>query len=300
LRAHARLDRSSRLTSLRIRRAIRADQLVLHCQPTVDCLTGTIVGAEALVRWRHPSRGLIAPGSWVPQVETSGLAREFNLHVLSLAIRQHDAWVAEGVDLPLSVNVTPACLANDKFVEGVDALFADRSPEGAIELEITERTTEINTASLLANAEALAARGFRFLLDDFGAGYSSLARLSILPVATLKIDGSLVGDITFRRVHALIVDTVVGLTRQLGQGVIAEGVEDEATWLMLQALGCGVIQGYQVSRPMPAEDFPAYVRAYRPALPDVPTPGRAHVLREAERAERRIRADRRRFDRRCA
>jgi EAL domain-containing protein (putative c-di-GMP-specific phosphodiesterase class I) len=229
----------------------------------------------------------------------SGLAREFNLHVLSLAIRRRDAWVAEGVDLPLSVNVTPACLASDKFVEGVDALFAGRSPEGAIELEITERTTEINTASLLANAEKLARRGFKFLIDDFGAGYSSLARLASLPVQTLKIDGSLVGDITSRRIHALIVDTVVGLTRELGQGVIAEGVENEATWLMLQALGCDVIQGYQVARPMPSEDFPAYVRTYRPELPDLPVPGRAHVLREAERAERRA-GDRRRFDRRCA
>ena len=289
--------RFGRLTAMRIRRAIDADQLVLHCQPTVACQTGELLAAETLVRWRHPTRGLIPPGEWVPVIETTRLAGEFNLHVLNLAIAQRDAFVAAGIDLPLTVNLTPACLANDDFASALVELFGERSADG-VRFEITERTPEINTDGLRSNVEELAARGFHFLLDDFGAGYSSLVRLANLPVGTLKIDGSLVNDITWRRAHALIVDNVIRLTRELGQRVVAEGVENSATWLMLQALGCDIIQGYEVARPMPAEQFPAFVRTHSPAPPDVPSASRAHALREVERAERRLGADRRRFNRR--
>ena len=275
---------SDRVTALRIRRAIATDQLVLHCQPTVDCQTGEIVAAETLVRWRHPTRGLIPPGAWVPAIESSRLAGDFNLHVLALAVRQHEAWAAAGIHLPLSVNVTPACLASDRFVASLVELVGGLPAEGAIHLEITERTTEINTDSLRANVEDLADLGFRILLDDFGSGYSSLVRLANLPVATLKIDGSLVADITWREAHALIVDTVIRLTHDLGQSVVGEGVEDDATWRMLQGLGCDVIQGFGVARPMPAEELPAFLEAYVPAPPD--------------RAEQRRGTDRRQADRR--
>ena len=284
---------SDRLTTLRVRRAIHADQLVLHCQPTVDCQTGDVVGAETLVRWCHPSRGLIPPGDWVPIVETTRVARDLNLHVLALAVRLRERWFAAGIDLPLTVNVTPSCLANDDFASTVLELFGERMPHDAIQLEITERTTEINTQALLSNVEELAARGFRFLLDDFGAGYSSLVRLANLPFGTLKIDGALVSDITWRRAHALIVDTVIRLTHDLGQNVVGEGVEDEDTWAMLQNLGCDVVQGYQVARPMPAEDFPEFLRTYRPAPPDADTPRFAHTLAASGRPERRSGLERR-------
>src|SRR4051812_28215957 len=102
------------------------DQLVLHCQPTVDCQTGEIVAAETLVRWRHPARGLIPPGAWVPAIESSRLAPDFNLHVLGLAVRQHEDWTAAGVDVPLSVNVTPSCLASDRFVASLVELVGGR------------------------------------------------------------------------------------------------------------------------------------------------------------------------------
>lgn len=275
---------SDRWIALRVRRAIATDQLVLHCQPTVDCQTGEVVAAETLVRWRHPTRGLIPPGAWVPAIESSRVAADFNLHVLGLAVRQHEEWVEAGVHVPLSVNVTPACLANDRFVAALVELFGGGPEDGAIHLEITERTTEINTDSLRSNVEDLADLGFRILLDDFGAGYSSLVRLANLPVATLKIDGSLVADITWREAHALIVNTVIRLTHDLGQTVVGEGVEDDATWRMLRDLGCDVIQGFGVARPMPAEDFPAFLDSYLPAPPD--------------RANRRDGVDRRRTDRR--
>jgi EAL domain-containing protein (putative c-di-GMP-specific phosphodiesterase class I) len=260
------------------------NQLVLHCQPTVDCHTGEVVAAEMLVRWRHPTRGLIPPGAWVPTIESSRVAAPFNLHVLGLAVRLHEQWTAAGIDVPLSVNVTPACLASDRFVASLVELFGGRLEDGAIHLEITERTTEINTDALRSNVEDLAELGFRILLDDFGAGYSSLVRLANLPVATLKIDSSLVADITWREAHALIVDTVIRLTHDLGQSVVGEGVENDATWAMLRSLGCDVIQGYGVARPMLAEDFPAFLETYVPAPPEL--------------AERRRGADRRGADRR--
>jgi len=281
--SQGRLGRFSRWNVLRIRRAIDAGQLVLHCQPTVACQTGELLAAETLVRWQHPTRGLVPPGEWVPALETTRLCGEFNLHVLALAIRHQDAFAVAGVRMPLTVNVTPSCLANDDFCAAVVDLFGDRPVED-VRLEITERTTDINTEGLRSNIEELARRGFHFLLDDFGSGYSSLVRLANLPVGTLKIDGSLVSDITWRRAHALIVDTVIRLTHDLRQDVVAEGVEDSGTWLLLQALGCDVIQGYQVARPMPAEQFPAFVQAYRPAPPEI--------------GERRRLDNRRRFDRR--
>jgi diguanylate cyclase len=285
---------SSRLTAARIRRAMAADQLVLFCQPSVDCQTGRIEAAESLIRWRHRSRRLIPPGPWIEAVEASRICEAFNLHVLGLAIRQRDDWLAQGVDVPLSVNVTPSCLADGRFVESVAALFADRNPRDAIRLEITERTTVINSDTLRANVEYLSAQGFQFLLDDFGAGYSSLIRLANLPVATLKIDGSLVGEVPARGHHCSIVEALSGLAHTLGLGVVAEGVEDQLTWEILQQLGCDRVQGYRVARPMPAAAFPRFVRDYEPAPP---RPERGMDDRR-DRDERIAASDRRSSDRR--
>jgi EAL domain-containing protein (putative c-di-GMP-specific phosphodiesterase class I) len=258
---------TSRLAAARIRRAMAMDQLVLLCQPLVDCQTGRIEAAESLIRWRHRNRRLIPPGPWIDAVENSRLRDAFNLHVIELAIRQRDEWLAEGVDVPLSVNVTPASLAVKRFVESVAALFADRSPRDAIRLEITERTTVINSDTLRANIDYLSAQGFQFVLDDFGAGYSSLIRLANLPVATLKIDGSLIGEVQARGHHCSIVESLSGLAHTLGLGVVAEGVEDHHTWEVLQQLGCDRVQGYLIARPMPAAAFPRFLREYEPAPP---------------------------------
>jgi EAL domain-containing protein (putative c-di-GMP-specific phosphodiesterase class I) len=281
---------SNLLAATRISRAMATDQLVLYCQPTVDCHTGRIDAAESLIRWRHRSRRLIPPGPWIHAVEGSWLRNAFNLHVLELAIRQRDEWLAEGVDVPLTVNITPACLADERFVDAVSALFADSDPQDAIRLEITERTTVINSEALRANIELLSAQGFQFLLDDFGAGYSSLIRLANLPVATLKIDGSLVGEVPARGHHCSIVEALSGLAHTLGLAVVAEGVEDNRTWQMLQQLECDRVQGYRVARPMPAGDFPRFFRDYEPAPPG------SDYRRDSD--SRVATSDRRAFDRR--
>src|SRR5689334_8647706 len=162
----------------RIRRAMRTNQLILHCQPTVSCRDGALTGAEALIRWRRRDGTFVPTREWVPIAESSALRNKFNLHVLQLAAQHQRGWEARGVDIPVSVNVTPGCLADDSFVPEVERLFAGTWPE-RINIEITERTTAINSHALKTNVERLRSLGFRFHLDDFGAGYSSLERLSM-------------------------------------------------------------------------------------------------------------------------
>ncbi len=277
--------RSRGVVTARMWRAMSAGQLVLHCQPTVTCADGRICAAEALVRWRHRSGALIFPGEWVPSVERSMLRRRFNLEVLALAAAHQEAWSEEGLRVPLSVNITPAVLADRRFVAAVEEMFAKRPPAD-LRLEITERTTTINSRGLKANVERLSRLGFQFLLDDFGVGYSSLQRLANLPVSTLKIDRSLSCGVRHDPSHRAIVRWVLHLARALAIDVVCEGVEDGATWNALRGLGCDRIQGYHVARPMPADSFPAFVRAYRPAQPCDGTAGEP-------RSEHRWRSDRR-------
>lgn len=267
-----------------------ADQLTLYCQPTVSAGSGDVVGAEALVRWRHPKRGIIAPGEWVPTIERSVLRRRFNLHVLALAANHQSAWRSRGLHLPLSVNITPAVLSDETFIRAVERMFSDRPNDGLC-LEITERTTTINSPDLQTNIERLAELGFAFHLDDFGVGYSSLHRLANLPFSTLKIDGSLCADLCHDRTHRAIVRSVARLARELRLEVTCEGVEDQATWRVIQALGADRIQGYYIARPMPAEHFPAFVDSY---LPDPPQPDdQAREPRWTKSTERRTGRDRR-------
>ncbi len=263
-----------RFAASRARSAIARGQLALFCQPTVDCHTGQIRGAEALIRWRHPSLGLLRPDQWVPAVESSRLRTRFNLHVLELALAHHDAWTQAGVAVPLSVNVTPGCLADERFVAAVERLFDGRSPAGAIRLEVTEHATVLGGLEMHESVERLRLQGFDFLLDDFGADHSSLSRLARLPLSTLKIDGSLVSEITRCSAHRAITHAAIELAHTLGLNAVAEHVEDLATWSLLQALDCDVIQGYCVSRPIRAEDFPHFSDSYVPEPPQPVRRGR--------------------------
>lgn len=268
---------------LRLRRAMARDQLVLYCQPVVSCETGEVEGAEALIRWQHPGRGLLAPHSFLPQASSRRLGTQVNLHILELALAERDRWSGPAADLPLSVNVTPACLADEAFLAGVERLFEHRSPEGQIRLEVTEQATVSRGHALDQSVARLRSHGFEFLLDDFGAEYSSLSRLAQLPFSTLKIDGSLVERLTDCEAHRSVVHASINLAHTLGLKVVAERVEALTTWKLLAALGCDQIQGYLIARPMPAEQFAAYVRHYEPSAPS-----------QLEPRERRVLSDRRR------
>jgi EAL domain-containing protein (putative c-di-GMP-specific phosphodiesterase class I) len=245
-----------------VRRAMARGELALFCQPWAGCDSGGIRGAEALIRWRHPTRGLLAPAEWLPAITPGPLSTPFNLHVLALALGHQDRWREEGVSIPLSVNISPACLTDERFVSGAERLFADRSPAGVIRLEITEHATVEGDARLDESIARLRAHGFEFMLDDFGAEYSSLSRLASLPFSTLKIDGSLIEGMSTTRAHRSIIHASIHLAHTLGLNAIAERVEDIGTWKLLQALGCDEIQGFHVSRPMPAEEIPAFLRGY--------------------------------------
>jgi EAL domain-containing protein (putative c-di-GMP-specific phosphodiesterase class I) len=263
---------------LHLRRAMARDQLVLHCQPVVDCETGEVEGAEALIRWQHPGRGLLAPKSFLPSVSSRRLGTQLNLHILELALAERDRWDGPARDLPLSVNVTPACLADEQFLAGVERLFEHRSPEGEIRLEVTEQATV--GSGIDVSVARLRSHGFEFLLDDFGAEYSSLSRLAQLPFSTLKIDGSLVDGLATCHAHRSIVHASINLAHTLGLKAVAERVESMATWKLLHALGCDQIQGYLVARPMPADRFSAWVRHYEPAAPAQLHPRERRILRD--------------------
>jgi EAL domain-containing protein (putative c-di-GMP-specific phosphodiesterase class I) len=231
-------------------------------------MTGRIAGGEALIRWRHPRRGLLLPGTWLPAVETGSMSPAFNLHVLELALEHHAAWERAGAAVPLSVNVTPDCFCDPGFVDGAARLAGRRSPAGAIRLEVTERATVASYGVLDQSIARLRRLGFDFLLDDFGADHSSLSRLAQLPFTTLKLDASLVLPMAQRHSHRLIVAAAVQMSHALGLNVVAEGVEDVPTWSLLQALGCDLVQGFVIARPMPAEDFPAFAANHVPAPPE--------------------------------
>jgi EAL domain-containing protein (putative c-di-GMP-specific phosphodiesterase class I) len=255
-------------TAVGVRRAMTRGDLALHCQPIVNCATGELEAAEALIRWQHPRRGTLAPLEWLPAIRSRRLATGFNLHVLELAIAHRSDWRRAGVDLPLSVNVTPACLSDERFLTGVERLIEARSPAGEMHFEVTEQATVDNGLAMDSSVARLRRDGFEFLLDDFGAEYSSLSRLATLPFTSLKIDGSLVAGLTETREHRSIVHAAIHLAHTLGLRAVAERVESMSTWKLLHALGCDQIQGYLISKPMPAEDFPAFVERYRPAPPD--------------------------------
>jgi len=257
----------SMTAAVSVRRAMARGELLLFCQPIVACATGEIEAAEALIRWRHPHRGLLAPAEFLPAIRRRGLTRAFNLHVLEMAIAHRDAWREAGVSLPLSVNVTPACLADERFLLGVERLTASRSPYGEVRFEVTEHATVTRGVALDHSVERLRRDGFEFLLDDFGAEYSSLSRLAQLPFSSLKIDGSLVAGLTETREHRSIVHAAIHLAHTLGLKAVAERVESQSQWKLLHALGCDQLQGYLISKPMPAGDFAAWVAQYTPAPP---------------------------------
>ncbi|NHC46651.1 putative bifunctional diguanylate cyclase/phosphodiesterase [Motilibacter aurantiacus] len=232
-------------------------ELELHYQPKVDLYTGGLFGVEALVRWRHPQRGLVPPDDFIPLAETTGLIVPLTEQVLDEAVRQARLWLAQGHRVPVAVNVSPACLLADGFVDGVGERLARHGlPAGLLRLEITETALLRDAERAIAELHALAALGVKLSLDDFGTGYSSMSYLRRLPADELKIDRSFVTGLagTGGR-DDILVAAMVQLGHSLGLFVVAEGVEDAETADALAELGCDVGQGYWWSRPVPASQL---------------------------------------------
>jgi len=240
-----------------LRRAIERDELVLHYQPKVDLRTGRTLSVEALVRWEHPTRGLVYPDEFIPLAEHTGLIRPLTDVVLDTALRQCAVWRAEGVELAVAVNLSVRTLHDLHLPDRVrHALARHRLPASALQLEITESTIMTDPQRAIDVVTRLHLLGIEFAIDDFGTGYSSLAYLQRLPVAAIKIDKSFVFGLGSRTDDdAVIVRSTIDLARNLGIRVIAEGVEDEEARQRLVELGCDEAQGYLLCRPVPAADL---------------------------------------------
>ncbi|MEA2471531.1 MAG: diguanylate cyclase [Thermoleophilaceae bacterium] len=236
--------------------AIRSDALELEFQPIVDVGDRHIVGIEALARWRHPVLGFVAPDVFVPMTEQAGLARMLTRQVLTKAIEQCAIWRDASPELRVSVNVTGQDLHDSALPGEIAAILAERNlPPQALVLEITERSVLSDpdrTGKILARLDEM---GVGLSLDDFGTGFSSLTHLKTLPVGEVKVDRSFVARMAVDADDAAIVGATIGLAHSLGMRVVAEGVENDETWQRLAALGCDLIQGFAIARPLPSAEL---------------------------------------------
>ena len=265
----ALLDRTLRghyETLDRIRYALTAGEFVLYYQPKVDMRTGAIVGAEALIRWQHPEKGLLLPGVFLPVIEEHSLAVDVGEWVIGTALAQMELWQAAGLTIPVSVNVSARQLLQADFVTRLRELLAEHPnvEHGNLELEVLETSAMEDLVKASGVIGASRKLGVSFALDDFGTGYSSLTYLKRLPVSALKIDQSFVRDMLDDPDDMAILEGVLGLATAFRLQVIAEGVETVEHGTLLLQLGCDLAQGYGIARPMPADQLPAWLAVWRP------------------------------------
>ena len=247
-----------------LREGISAGQLVVHYQPKCDAATGLLVGLEALVRWQHPVRGLVYPDTFIPIAENTGLIGALTLEVLEQALRTARDLRDEGSPLGVAVNLSVRVLTDLELPSKVAGLLGRWGvPPEALTLEVTETSIMVDPVRTIAVLGLLRDLGVSLSIDDFGTGYSSLAYLRRLEANELKIDKSFVFTMTSNSDDAVIVRSTIELGHNLGLRLVAEGVEDAETWSMLQALGCDVIQGFHLARPMPEEALQDWVRSYQ-------------------------------------
>ena len=244
-----------------LRRAIENDELVIHYQPKVNLGTGQLVGVEALVRWPHPGRGLIPPAEFVSLAEHTGLIRGLTRVVLRRALREIGEAPLPGASV--AVNVSVHDLLDPQFpAEIAQQLRAAGIPEDRLVLEVTEGAIMADPGHARMVLSELQRTGVQVALDDFGTGYSSLAHLRQLPVNEIKIDRSFVGQMLKEESDAIIVEAIIGLGHKLGLRVIAEGVEDKASWERLADFGCDSAQGFLISPGLPIEALVSWQRRW--------------------------------------
>jgi diguanylate cyclase (GGDEF)-like protein len=262
---HDRSLRSHNESLEHIRNALARREFVLYYQPKVNMRSGAVIGAEALIRWQHPERGLLPPAAFLPLIEEHQLAVEIGEWVIASALAQMELWQASGLNISVSVNVGARQLQQADFVQRLRASLAAHptiQPRD-LELEVLETSALEDLSRVSRVIEACREIGVMFALDDFGTGYSSLTYLKHLPVAQLKIDQSFVRDMLVDPDDLAILGGVLGLANSFRRQVIAEGVETIEHGEMLLQLGCELAQGYGIARPMPAGDFPAWTRQWQ-------------------------------------
>jgi diguanylate cyclase (GGDEF)-like protein/PAS domain S-box-containing protein len=236
--------------------AVERDEFELFYQPQVRLLDGGIIGAEALIRWRHPERGIVAPGEFMPVVNTSPISERIAGWVLQTACKQARAWEIAGRGVRVGINLSPSQVHSGDLAEVIaEVLDATGLTPSLLEIEVTEDILLQDEEKVFESFEKIQKLGVRIVFDDFGTGYASLSYVKKLPLDGLKVDRSFVRDLLFDSDDAAIVGSTIGLSKQLGLSVIAEGIENRATADFLLSLGCEEGQGYFFGRPMPVADF---------------------------------------------
>ena len=246
-----------------VRHATEREEFVVYYQPQIDLRSGRIMGAEALVRWQHPQRGLLAPGEFLQAASDTGMIRTIDEWVLRTACRQNRAWQQRGLAVPsVSINVSNSLFHGSTLLKAVEAAFAETglTPD-RLELELTESIAMRNVDTSITVLQQLKAMGVQLAIDDFGTGYSSLSYLQRLPVNRVKIDQSFVRELLSRVQPVPIVRAIIAMAHSLQLEVLAEGVEEETQRSILLAEGCDQAQGYLFGRPMPAAEFEKLLRA---------------------------------------
>ncbi|MBV5299778.1 MAG: EAL domain-containing protein, partial [Rhodoferax sp.] len=237
-----------------------------HYQPKVNRHRGQVIGAEALIRWQHPEKGLLVPAAFLPVIEDHPLVIAVGEWVIDTALIQMERWRAAALNLPVSVNIGARQLQQANFVTRLQAILA-RHPQvnpASLELELLETSALANLTQVSQVIEDCAQMGVTFALDDFGTGYSSLTYLKRLRVTLLKIDQSFVRNMLHDPADLAILQGVIGLAAAFKREVIAEGVETVAHGTALLQLGCELAQGYGIARPMPADQLPNWAATWQP------------------------------------
>lgn len=250
----------------RIEQALAAKEFVLYYQPKVDMRLGKVVGAEALIRWQHPERGILPPIEFLPLIEDSELIIQVGDWVIREALRQMSEWQAQGLVLSVSVNIAALQLQQTDFVQKLRAGLAEFPTicPDLLELEVLETAALDDVGHVSRIMTECQELGVRFALDDFGTGYSSLTYFKRLPANTLKIDQSFIRDMITDPEDLAIVEAVIGLTEAFRRQAVAEGVETLEHGIMLLHMGCNLAQGYSISRPLPPEKIPSWVSTWMP------------------------------------
>lgn len=256
-----------------LRKAVNRDELVLFYQPKVETATGKLVGAEALVRWRHPEYGMVPPGRFIPMAEDTGLILPIGSLVLHQACQQIKNWLNRGLPVvPVAVNLSAYQFRQTNLVQSIAHTISDAGiPGSLIELELTESAVMRNADAAVMLLAELHDMGLSIAIDDFGTGYSSLSYLKKFPIDRLKVDQSFVQDLGTSQVGEEIVGAIIALAHSLKMSVVAEGVENSRQLEMLRELDCEEIQGFYFGRPVPAEDFTEILKTGMLTGHDVPS-----------------------------
>jgi EAL domain-containing protein (putative c-di-GMP-specific phosphodiesterase class I) len=263
---HDKAVKTQREEVARIRQGLQDGEFVLYYQPKVNMRTGAVIGAEALIRWQHPERGLLAPSAFLPAIENHPICIDVGEWMIASALRQMADWKGQGLDLPVSVNIDAMQLQKEDFSLRLSQLL-DQQPQVPprwLCLEILE-TNALDDIALVSDImRRCQALGVRFALDDFGTGYSSLTYLKRLGAEEIKIDQSFVRDMLVDPDDLAIVQGVIGLAQAFHRDVIAEGVETAEHGARLLPLGCHLAQGYGIARPMPAQQMTHWAQHWQP------------------------------------